>query len=432
MTSGSIGSAQAPTYRLLIKMCSYEFRLGCRSAAWRLITALCFVYGCSIGHVDGRGAGAVAYAAGEAGQQILSLVAICWMSMLGIREMTLRTRTIVFVKPQPCEQIVVVRFVGGLLQALSFLVALFLGSVLMRLIGGSSISMLAVFPLQLFRAGAVLFFASAASFTLAILSESVIAGMLIGLYIVLTVAGKSWLAKFYDPSPIQNVGTYCAFGVALLCLTLRLFARKRRGSAKPSPWIATVGLAALLTTGFQLFYMIRDGHDPHTHSNPALDLMASQDTNMGGTAAGFLLPDQNGNPIGVTRFAGKVQIYALWAPGDPDSGLLLAHLKSIQSKYGDRGVQVVAICLSADNSTARTYALGEDLNYPVVTDWGTIDVPEKLAASPMASAYRTTNLPFVAVTDRRRRVVDLERGSTCYDGPALDRAVETQLQREPR
>ena len=88
---------------------------------------------------------------------------------------------------------------------------------------------------------------------------------------------------------------------------------------------------------------------------------------------------------------------------------------------------MVTVCLSEDNSVARTFALGDDLHYPVVTDWSTISVPEKLAMSSIASASRTSILPMVAITDRRRRIVDILRGTTCYDGRSLPGVVRHQL-----
>ena len=116
--------------------------------------------------------------------------------------------------------------------------------------------------------------------------------------------------------------------------------------------------------------------------------------------------------IFLSRFRNRIMLIALWSPADPDSTEFLNHLNKIQLKYEKRGVQVIAVCLSDDNSAARTFAIGENLQFPVVTDWGTTSVPEKLAMSPIASAYRTTMLPMVAVADRRRRIVDVVRGTS--------------------
>ncbi len=425
-------SGSVPTsFFALGSMVRYEWQIGRRSASWRLFVVLSLLYGIGIGHVDGHGAGITAYATGDAGLQVLSLVSIFWMSMLGVRETLLRTRTLLLVKPQPAERFALARFVGGLLQVFSFLVALFVGSALMRLFSGTPIGLLGAYIPQFVRAAMSIVFVSCASFTLALLSDSIIAGMLVCLYVVMTVAGKSWLSKFYDPAPIQNGSTYVAVGIVILCIALSLFARRRRGAAPISPWLAPLALGSLLLAFTGFYTIVSEGHDPHTHSSPPLELMGSQDTYLGVQAAGFLLPDENGQQLSSGTFDGNIKVFALWTPSDTDSGLLLQHLDTLQRKYSSKKVQVVAVCLSTDHSAGPTIAKGEGLSYPVVTDWGTTAVPEKLAMSPIASAYRTTTLPFVVVTNRRGRVVDTERGSSCYDIRFLDAAVAHQVELEP-
>ncbi len=411
----------------IISMARFEWRLGSRSLAWKLLMVVFFLYGCSIGHVDTSGAGGVAYATGEAGWQFVGIAAIVWMSLLGIRETTLRTKSIVFCKPQHSETLVIIRFVGAIVQIVCFLLALFVGSMLLRIVGGSSPAELQVFLTQFCRSFAVVFFASAASFTLALLSENVIAGMLVCLYLVLASAGKAFISKYFDPSPIQNAATYCAFGATLLFVSMRLYARKRRGSAPVPVWIPTVGILLLGLTVWQFDVMWRGEYEPKTNDVPILSEMQTQDSSIGRQVSGFLLPDQYGKQIGISQYTGRILVVALWSPGDPDSCQLLAHLNAIQHSSGGKGVQVVAICLSGDDSAARTFAIGEGVNFPVVDDWGATSVPEKLALSPMASAYRVTVLPMVAITDRRRRVVDIARGTACYDGRTLDDIVEQQL-----
>jgi peroxiredoxin len=423
-------STEQSTFAQILSMSRFEWKLGSRAAAWKLLMSIFFLYGCSIGHVDGNGAGAVAYATGEAGWQIVGLAAIVWMSLLGAREVTLRTKSIVFAKPQPGEVLVISRFVGAMAQNVCFLLALFAGSILLRVLAGSSPAMLFVFVPQFGRSLSVVFFASAASFTLSMLSESVIAGMLVCLYLVLANAGKSFLAKYLDPSPIQNVGPYIAIGAALLCVAMRLYARKRRGSAPSPGWIATAAFVFVCVTVWQFVVVVRGDYDPRFNDIPALSLMQTQDSAVGLRASGFLLPDQDGRQIGIAQYSGSILVIALWSPNDPDSTLLLSHLNAIQAQGRANGVQVVAICLSVDNLAARTFAYGEGLHFPVVTDWGTTSVPEKLGMSPMSSAYRATVLPMVAVTDRRRRIVDIARGTACYEGATLDRIIESALSKD--
>jgi hypothetical protein len=50
----------------------------------------------------------------------------------------------------------------------------------------------------------------------------------------------------------------------------------------------------------------------------------------------------------------------------------------------------------------------------------------------VAGAYRVTDMPFVAVTDRRRRIRDMVEGISTYDGPRLKQAVLERLTEEPQ
>jgi peroxiredoxin len=290
--------------------------------------------------------------------------------------------------------------------------------------------MLVVYVPQFVRAFAVVFFVSALSFTMALLSDNVSAGMLVCLYVVLVMAGKAFLPKLLDPSLVQNNGAYIAFGLAILCLGLRFYGRKRRGSAPPPAWISSAGFAFFGLTAWFFYVICIDGHDPHIHEDRALNAMQTQDTSVGLRAAGYLLPDQDGKLSGLAQFSGSIYVIALWSPNDPDCDQLLGRLNAVQAKLRNVGVQVVAVCLSDDNSAARTFAKGDNLLFPVVTDWGTVDVPEKLAMSPIASAYRTSILPMVAVTDRRRRIVDIMRGTTCYDGHTMNDTIQTVISKD--
>ena len=251
----------------LFSMAMFEWRVGSRTLAWRMLCVIAFLYGCSIGRSDGSGAGGAAYTTGEAGWQMLSIVSIVWMSILATRETGLRTRTLVFSKPQPGERLALANKLGGLAQVGVLLIALFVGSALFRLVGRASIGELVVYLPQFCRAAGVVFFSCCVSYTLALLTDSVIAGVLTGLYLVLVMAGRSFLAKLYYPAPVQNVGAYVALGGAILCMSLRFYGRRRRGNASPPAWIATAGVLLVGVTVWQFIEIVRNGHDPHMHQD---------------------------------------------------------------------------------------------------------------------------------------------------------------------
>ncbi len=430
-----ITSSSSPSpITITIAALKYEWRMSTRSVAFRIMFAGSFVYGCISGRSGnfGNGAGSAAYQAGQVGWQLISLVAIVWLSMLATRETSARTRAVIFTKPQLSENLCAIKFVGGFLQMMVVLLASFVGSMLFRVVAGTPVSTLVAYLPQFERAAVVILFTSALSYTMALLSDSVVAGCITGLYLVLTMAGKAYLAKYFNPAAIQNAGIYIGLSITLILLAMRIYNRRRRGNDRISPWISSMTVVAISFTIWQFANSIITGHDSHTHLNPQLSLMQSQDTDIGLRAAGYTLPDQNGFNANLSRYSGNIMVIALWSPDDPDSAELLQHLKALQISNADKGVQVLSICLSDDNSAAATFAVGEQLNFPVVTDWGTTAVQEKMSMSPMASAYRVSSLPAVAVTDRRRRVTDIVRGTSTYDGKTLDDDVARQISYEPK
>jgi hypothetical protein len=408
-----------------------EVRMGWRTAAFRVAAVVAFLFGYVNGEVPGVGSALSAYTTGEAGWRYLGLVAVIWMSLAAVRETSLRTDVLVYSKPQVGERVALSKFLGNYFQLILILAAMFVGALMSRVAVGGLVGA-EVFLLQFARAAGVLFFAAAASFTLSLLFDSPIAGSLVALYWILTMAGKSFLAKFYFPSYTQNLPAYIAFGAGLLCVAFWLHRRKRRGSTPPEPWVRVGAPLFFLIGGWALWSVIRYGHDPQAIRHPAMDQITQMDADMGLRAPGFLLPDQYGRQRGLSDFAGKILLIALWSPHDPDSVLLLDRLNEVEARFGAQGVQPIAICLGEDTGAAVTFARGERLRYPVFEDWGTYNAPVKSEISPVANAYRTSLPPKVVVTDRRRMIKGILVGSACYDGDNLEDLVSERLEVEPK
>src|SRR5579872_6098397 len=166
----------------LVALTAAELRIGLRSAAFRLAALGCLLYGWSLGGGPGRGAASSAYTVGDAAWQYIDLLAIVWMSLIAVRESALRTENIVYSKPQSTERLVLARFLGAFLPLLLVMGALFLGAAGGHLIGSGSLSGASAYIFQYMRAAGTLFFAASASYSLALLFESPLAGAVIGLY----------------------------------------------------------------------------------------------------------------------------------------------------------------------------------------------------------------------------------------------------------
>jgi len=415
----------------ILSLSIMEWKIGWRTLMFRLIVSAVALYGFSIGGEPGRGVALSAYSTAEAACLYLGFGAIVWMSLVAVRETTLRTDILVFSKPQPGEWLALSKFVGAYLQLLAFLLAMFIGSMISRMFAGGLLGFEA-YIVQYFRAAAVLFFASTAAYMLALLFDSALAGTTVGLYWLLIQSGKSFLGKFYFPTYSQNLAAYIPLGLALLCATLYFYRKSRRGNRLPAVWVSYGVPVFALIAAWQFWTVIRNGHDPEVWLNPAMERMGDQDAAVGLRAAGFLLPDQNGKLTGLSDFNGKILVIALWSPRDPDSVMLLDRLNEIQARFASQGVQPIAVTICEDTGATATFARGEALRYPVVADWGTYNAPRGTDFSPIATAYRTTTLPTVIITDRRRNVKDILSGIESYDGAGVLSRVQDRLKEEPK
>ena len=425
-------SALQSSFRSFLALSRMEWQIGGRTPAFRILLICALLLGFVVGGALGRGCALSAYGVAETAWKILGLTAIVWVSIAAVRESMLRTDRIVFSKPQPADRLALAKFAGVFFQILILLASMFVGGFIAHLVSGAGLLGVQAYFIQYFRVAAILFLASTASFCLALLFDSAIAGALIGLYWALTLTGKGFLSKIFFPAYTQNQPAYIALGLALLLVTCLLYQRSRRGISKPPLWIQWGGPVCFLVAIFLFYGAIRNGHDRDSFVNPALELMGQQDTWIGSEAPGMTLPDQNHKLIGLSDFPGKIMVIALWSPEDSDSAELLAHLQSVQEKYGASGVQAFAIGISPDTGAAYTFAHGANLSYPVVMDWGTYNSPKGADLSPIAAAYQANSLPKICITNRRRQVITSVSSLQSIDDGYLEKYIETALKAEPK
>jgi hypothetical protein len=414
-----------------LRLARTEFHIGARTAAFRLLALAAFLLGWAEGNAPGRGVAFSAYNTGEAAWQYMGFVAIIWMALAAVRDTMLRTDVLIYSKPQTTERLVLAKFLGGFAQLLAVLLFMFLGAMCGRLYVAGGLAGFPAYGVQYARAAMVLFFAGSASYCLALLADSAVAGALIGLYWVVMMAGKDFLAKIYFPAYTQNLPAYLFLAVFLLCIALWFYRRQRRGGAPASLWAKSIALVSLLAAGWWIRITLLNGHDPQAFTNPVLERMAQQNLVMDSRVPGFLLPDQHGRPVTLTGFPDRILVIGLWSPYDQESSLLLSRLNDYYVRYGRQGVQPIAICISEDIGAGSTFARGENLAYPVVSDWGTHNAPRQMDISPMADAYQASILPEVIVTDRRRRARSEFTGISAYDGAAVEQEIQRRLREEP-
>lgn len=409
-----------------------EARIGLRGAPLRAALALSALLGWSVGGAAGDGAGLSALTTGDTACIYIALAAVYWLALAAARDASTSTTAIVLSKPQPMERLVLARFVGGYLQVLALLVALFIGAAASRGWHSGSFAGFIAYPGQFVRAAVVLFVASSAAYTLALMAGTPLAGALAGMYWLVTLGGHDFLAKVYYPYYTQNLAAFTLLGVFLIGLTALVHRRSRRGGTPPTLWSRWLWAIGLLPALVLFWRIVESGHDPMLRESPFMAEVSRQDAYLEKRAPGFMLPDQRGRLVSLSDMPGRICLVALLSPHSEEGILLLDRLRDLQRRYGTSGVQPVAICIANDQGAARSLAHGEGLAFPVLVDWGSHHAPKAIEASPTAAAYRVTDFPYVAVTDRRRRIRAIIEGISAYDGPQLEQAIRQRIEEEPR
>jgi hypothetical protein len=427
------GAGIARLMRLPLPLIAWtELRMGLRAGAFRVVAVLAFIAGWSGGAGVGRGSGQSAYATGENACLYLGIVTVLWFALGAVRDTAQRTYVLVYTKPQPPERLALARFIGLYGQILCLTAAMFSGAIASHFAAAGNLMGIEAYGIQFVRAVCTLFFASAATYCLALLSDSPVAGSLVALYWVVALGGQDFLAKYYYPWYVQNLPAYVLFGVSLLCVALWFTRRRQRGNRPAATSVRVIAPVALIGGLWLLWSGVRHGYDSLAMQDPGLDRMSMQDIVVGELTPGFLLPDQNGRPTFLSRYQGRILLIALWSPTDPDSPLLLSRLQEAGEKYAQQGVQPISICLSEDGSAARTYAIGDQLSYPVAYDWGTSHGVRGVESSPLAIAYQASHLPRLVITDRRHRVRVVMDGLFAYESEAFNLELQKRLTDEPQ
>ncbi len=111
----------------------------------------------------------------------------------------------------------------------------------------------------------------------------------------------------------------------------------------------------------------------------------------------FRFNDISGKKVSLSDFKGKVILLDFWATWCVPCKQEIPGFIELQKKLGDRGLQIVGLSVDDPLSTAKQYAAGMKMNYPVLLAEGKEDVLK--AYDPIPS------IPVSIIIDRRGRIV---------------------------
>jgi peroxiredoxin len=137
---------------------------------------------------------------------------------------------------------------------------------------------------------------------------------------------------------------------------------------------------------------------------------------VGMTAPDFSLPDVSGKTVSLTQYRGKVVLIDFWQTWCPPCVEELPYLRSLQEKYGSRGLVIIGVTDRLDQDGVakwREFLRTTKMNYPTLTD-------EK---GPIAAQYNVSGYPHKFIIGRDGRLVFEKRGFLRSD----ENEIETEI-----
>lgn len=407
-----------------------EWRVGVRSLGFWALTAACCLAALFACGLEEMLPSIAAARLQSLTKDLLAFFFLLWWAAATHREAASEMEEMLFTKPTGSRELVWGKFLGNFaLVGLAWLCAA--GTVWIAQ-GGRGASW-SPFPylhaLQRILAG--LFFFSSLAYTFVLLARSYVAAGVVGLYWLLLLLARDHLGRLFTFFWSQNAGLYGPLGVGLLFLAVggfRLRHRTRRG-----PFWAEMALAVasiLLGVGLGVRQTLRS-HDPPLHHDELSQAIASQHLREGERAPGFWVPGARGGWVRLSEFPQHIVVIGLWSPYSGESGRMLRDFQELWETYRGQGVACIAVAVAEEHRIARDMARENRWTFPLGVDVGAREVAVPSAGSPVAEAYDAGGLPFVVLTDRRRRVVRTYPAWTPLLRVQLEQELQALLQRYP-
>ena len=130
------------------------------------------------------------------------------------------------------------------------------------------------------------------------------------------------------------------------------------------------------------------------------------------------LPAVGGDELKMDRFAGKVVLMPFWDSRFPQSLQLLPKLKEIRAAHPD-SVAIVGMNLDLEGAPVEAFMEQNNLDFP---SYRSESSPTAMIANEVAARFGLVSMPFVAILDRKGRVVALN-----FSGARLEQTVEELL-----
>jgi peroxiredoxin len=141
---------------------------------------------------------------------------------------------------------------------------------------------------------------------------------------------------------------------------------------------------------------------------------ASRGLSVGKQPPQFSAPDMTGTTYSLEAARGKIVVLHFWATWCPYCRAEVPKLKQIQSRWGGKEVQILAVSVDQELPTLQHFVTEQHLPYPVL--W------EQHAEDVLSELYAVVGLPSTYLIGRDGVIVNRFAGAADLV-PAVERAV---------
>jgi cytochrome c biogenesis protein CcmG/thiol:disulfide interchange protein DsbE len=132
-------------------------------------------------------------------------------------------------------------------------------------------------------------------------------------------------------------------------------------------------------------------------------------------APDFTLPQLDGHPLSLSSYRGKVVLLDFWATWCTPCREETPHFVELQQKYGERGLQIVAVSMDDGPDPVRDFHRQFHINYPIVM--GTASTGELYGG--------VLGLPIAFLISRDGRISAKHMGAT--DPAVFEKEIQSLL-----
>lgn len=142
---------------------------------------------------------------------------------------------------------------------------------------------------------------------------------------------------------------------------------------------------------------------------------------MGQYAPDFELFNYRREMVLLHSFKGKVVLLVFWHPGDENSKLALVALEPLYERFKEKGLEIIAVDIHADNPNALMFLARNDLNY-IFLEGVYRDAIE---------VYKIEGTPSLFLIDREGVIRKYYAGFDAGDEHKIAAAISVELEKEP-